>query len=201
MLHTDNGKEFINELLTNWLEKRNIKHILRGKYYPQSQGAVESFNKTIQKFLNEEYTNSMFNGDEEWSLPLMVSDFLHYYNSKRVYSTTKMIPREILFNFKIKSIVEQVIMNTENWFWGWRFSFIDLMDYRIPNKRIRSFKREKPMKGTKGDRQEIHSIQAEILKKGLYYCIVEVKKIKIPNILFSINDKIKVTFEFVIKVT
>ena len=115
MLHTDNGNEFVNELLTNWLEKRNIKHILRGKYHPQSQGAVWSFNKTIQKFLNEEYTNSMLNGDEEWFLPLMVSDFLHYYNSKRVYSTTKMIPREILFNYKWKNIVEQVIMNTENY--------------------------------------------------------------------------------------
>ena len=56
----------------------------------------------------------MFNGDEEWSLPLMVNDFLHYYNSKRVNSTTNMIPREILFNFKYKSIVEQVIVNTEN---------------------------------------------------------------------------------------
>ena len=95
MLHINNGKEFVNKLLINWLEKRNIKHILRGKYQPQSQGAVESFNKTIQKFLNEANTNSMFNGDEEWSLPLMVSDFLHYYNSKRVHSTTKMIPREI----------------------------------------------------------------------------------------------------------
>ena len=114
MLNTDNGKEFVNELLTNWLEKRNIKHILRGKYHPQSQAAVESFNKTIKKFLNEAYTNSMFNGDEEWSLPLMVNDFLHYYNSKRVHSITKMISREILFNFKRKSIVEQVIMNTEN---------------------------------------------------------------------------------------
>ena len=72
------------------------------KYHPQSQGAVEHFNKTIQNFLNEAYTNSMFNGDEELSLPLMVSDFLHYYNSKRVNSTTKMIPREILFNFKTK---------------------------------------------------------------------------------------------------
>ena len=40
------------------------------------------------------------------------------------------------------------------------------------------------MKGTKGERQEIHSIQAEIIKKGLYYCIVEVKKIKIPSKLF-----------------
>ena len=127
MLHTDNGNEFVNELLTNWLEKRNIKHILRGKYHPQSQGAVESFNKTIQKFLNEEYTNSMLNGDEEWFLPLMVSDFLHYYNSKRVYSTTKMILREILFNFKRKSIVEQVIMNTENY----RKAFLLEIDLRL----------------------------------------------------------------------
>ena len=119
---------------------------MRGKYYPQSQGAGESFNKTIQKFLNEEYTNSMFNGDEEWSLPLMVSDFLHYYNSKRVHSTTKMISREILFNFKRKSIVEQVIMNTENS----RKAFLQEIDFEVgdsvlltswitelPNKRIR----------------------------------------------------------------
>ena len=57
------------------------------------------------------------------------------------------------------------------------------------------------MKGTKGERQEIHSIQAEIIKKGLYYCIVEVNKIKIPNKLFTINDKIKVTYECIIRVT
>ena len=71
---------------------------MRGKYHPQSQGAVENFSKTIQKFLNEVYTNIMNNGDEKCSLPLMVSDFLHYYNNKRVHSTTKTIPREILFN-------------------------------------------------------------------------------------------------------
>ena len=41
------------------------------------------------------------------------------------------------------------------------------MDYWITNKRIRSFKKEKPMKGTKGERQEIHSIQAEIIKKKI----------------------------------
>ena len=77
MLHTDKGKEFVNKLLTNWFGKINIKHILGEKYHPQSQGAVESFNKTIQKILNEAYTNSTFNGDEEWPLPLMVRYFLH----------------------------------------------------------------------------------------------------------------------------
>ena len=75
--------------------KNKYQGYIGRKYHPQSHGAVESFNKTIQKFLNEAYTNSFFNGDEEWFLPLMVSDFLHYYNSKRVHSTTKMISREI----------------------------------------------------------------------------------------------------------
>ena len=104
MLHTDNGKEFVNELLTNWFEKRNVKHILGGEYHPQSQGAVEGLNKTIQKFLNEVYTNSMFNGDEEWSLSLMVSDFLHHYNSKRVQSTTKIIQEKFYSILKTKAL-------------------------------------------------------------------------------------------------
>ena len=104
----------------------------------------------------------MFNGDEELSLPLMVSNFLHYYNSKRVHSTTKMILKEILFNFKRKSIVDQVIMNTENS----RKAFLQEIDFEVgdsvlltsgmtelPNKRIRSFKKEKSMKGTKGEKR------------------------------------------------
>ena len=102
----------------------------------------------------------MLNGHEEWSLSLMVSDFFHYCNSKRVHSTTKMIPREILFNFNNKSIVEQVIVNTENY----RKAFLQEIDFEVgdsvlliswmtelPNKRIRSFKNEKLVKGTKGE--------------------------------------------------
>ena len=59
------------------------------------------------------------------------------------------------------------------------------------------------MKGKKGESQEIHSIKAEIIKKD--YIIVslklKLKKIKIPSKLFSINNKIKVTFDCIIKVT
>ena len=107
----------------------------------------------------------------------MVSDFLHYYNNKSVHSTIKMIPKEILFNFKRKSIVDQVIMNTENS----KKAFLQEIDFEVGNsvlltswitelqsKRLRSYKKEKPIKGTKGERQEIHSIQAEIIKKELY---------------------------------
>ena len=56
------------------------------------------------------------------------------------------------------------------------------------------------MKGTKGERQEIHSIQAEIIKRIiLLYRWGE--KIKMPSKLFSINNKVKVTYDCIIKVT
>ena len=152
----------------------------------------------------------MLNGDEEWSLPLMVNDFLHYLNSKKVHSTTKMIQREILFNFKNKSIVEQVIVNTENS----RKASLQEIDFEdgdsvlltswmteLPNKRIRLFKKEKQMKGTKGESQEIHSIQAEIIIRDYIIASLKWKKIKIPSKLFSINDKVKVTYDCIIKVT
>ena len=71
----------------------------------------------------------------------------------------------------------------------------------MPNQKIRSLKKEKPVKGTKGERQEMYNIQGEIIKKGLYYCIVEVKKTKVPSKIFSINDQIKVTYDCIIKVT
>ena len=79
--------------------------------------------------MNEAYTNSKYNGDEEWFLPLIVSDLLHYYNSKKVHLTTKMIPREILYNKKNKSTVGQAIVNTENS----RLVFLQEIDFEVGN--------------------------------------------------------------------
>ena len=105
MLLNDNGKEFVNNTLSSWLENRKIRHMLGGKYRHQSQGAVESFNKTIQRFWNEAFTNSIFNREaNKCSLPLMITDFHFYYNNKNKckHSTTKMTPREVLFNYNYR---------------------------------------------------------------------------------------------------
>ena len=155
--------------MNSWLENRGINHILGGKYYPQSQGAVECFNKTIQKLLNETYTNSILNENEnEWSVPVMIGDFLCYYNNKRIHSTTKMIPRDFLFNYKDKNINDNVIVNTESS----RKQFLQEIDFEVgdpvlltlsivelSNKRIRSFIRENPMKGNIGKKHEIYKFQ------------------------------------------
>ena len=33
MLHTDNGKEFVNNTLSSWLENRRIRHVHGEKYH------------------------------------------------------------------------------------------------------------------------------------------------------------------------
>ena len=51
ILQSDNGKEFVNQKVENYLSKNNIKFIHGRPYYPQSQGSVEAFNKYIQNAL------------------------------------------------------------------------------------------------------------------------------------------------------
>ena len=52
------------------------------------------------RFLNKAFTNSTFNWEEnKCSLPLMITDFHFYYNNKCKHLTTKMTPREVLFNY------------------------------------------------------------------------------------------------------
>ena len=40
--------------------------------------------------------------------------FSFFYNNKCKHSTTKMILREVLFNYKNKEMIEKVIINTES---------------------------------------------------------------------------------------
>ena len=120
-----------------------------------------------------------------------------------------MSPREVLFNYKNKQMIEKAIVNTEKS----RKNFIQEIDYdvgdsvlitlwllELPNKRIRSFKREKPLKGTKGERKKIHSIRGAINKKGLYYSIIEVKEFRVPSKISKRNEKVKVTYVCIVKV-
>ena len=59
-----------------------------------------------QRFLNKAFTNSILNLEEnKCSLPLMITDFHFYYNNKYKHLATKMIPREVLFNYKNKEMI------------------------------------------------------------------------------------------------
>ena len=48
---TDNGKEFKNKTIENFLKDKNIKFIHGKPYNPHSQGVVERYHQTIKDML------------------------------------------------------------------------------------------------------------------------------------------------------
>ena len=45
-------------MLDAYLISINVRHILVSPYHHQSQGAIEAFNKTVQKYLSAAYDNA-----------------------------------------------------------------------------------------------------------------------------------------------
>ena len=77
ILQSDNGKEFVNDTITNYYFKANkIKYIHGRPYHPQSQGSVEAFNKYIQNAL----ISAKDHQKDEFDLDEAVSNLLQYYN-------------------------------------------------------------------------------------------------------------------------
>ena len=55
MLQADDRKGFTNSKLKSYIEGIGVDHIFGAPYHSQSQGAIESLNKTIQRGLSAAY--------------------------------------------------------------------------------------------------------------------------------------------------
>ena len=112
IIQSDNGKEFTNKILDEYLSGINVTHIYGSPNHPQSQGAIEAFNKTVQKALSAAYDN-LISEKVNWDLELNLFHFLHFYNWKRKHTTTQQIPKHVLDNFNNEKIREIVMIATE----------------------------------------------------------------------------------------
>ena len=108
ILHTDNGAEFKNKLIKSYWEGKGINFVNGTPGHPQSQGAIETFNKTVQNFLilAKDAQKDKFN--LEHSIP----DFLMYYNQRK-HTTTKHSPIEIMSNVNDEKLLDEVRENTK----------------------------------------------------------------------------------------
>ena len=102
-MQSDNGPEFTSREFNNFLIEQNNEQKFGPPYRPQWQGAVESFNKTVQKFLEMAWYQQASKFDMEES----VSDFLYYYNGRK-HSTTGVTPFEVMRNMDDKDMIEKV---------------------------------------------------------------------------------------------
>ena len=91
----------------------------------------------------------------------MINSFLHYYNWKRMHTTTGYIPREAFFNYNNEEIIKDVIINTEKT----RSMFLEALDFIQGDRALITswiepspgkspiFKRIKPIKGSKKEKK------------------------------------------------
>ena len=109
ILHTDNGAEFKNKLIKSYWEGKGINFVNGTPGHPQSQGAIEAFNKTVQNFLILAKDAQKDNFNLEHS----IADFLMYYNQRK-HTTTKHSPIEIMSNVNDEKLLDEVRENTKN---------------------------------------------------------------------------------------
>ena len=99
---TDNGKEFVNKEFKKYCDKKEIK-LLHGRVrHPQTQGAVERYNRTIKELLKNEYLEK----EEKFDLEKSLENALNIYNSIK-HSTTGFTP-ELLFYSVNKNLFKKV---------------------------------------------------------------------------------------------
>lgn len=78
-IRTDQGKEFRNSLVQEYLREQNIEHRLNTPYCPEENGKIERFHRT----LNEKCVVGMYPKDSLDVLQYKLTLFLQYYNYQK----------------------------------------------------------------------------------------------------------------------
>lgn len=94
ILISDQGKEWLNDLVANLLKKLNISHKITSAYNPRTNGKVERANRTIVEILRK-YSENDPECWDDW-IPFV----LLAYRSK-VNSTTGYTPYELMYGRKM----------------------------------------------------------------------------------------------------
>lgn len=92
-IHSDGGKEFVNNLSDNFFKLLNIQHSKTSPAHPQCNAQVEVFNKFVQKFLASYVDASTLNWEE------FIPALSFAYNTS-YHSTIATTPFELLFGMK-----------------------------------------------------------------------------------------------------
>ena len=87
---SDQGREFVNDVISCLTEKIKAAHIISTVYHPQTNGLVERFNKTVQSMILKTCSEQQGDWDEN------IEEILFSYRTM-VHSTTKKTPFKIMF--------------------------------------------------------------------------------------------------------
>jgi len=121
----DNGAEFKNRLIENYLHDNNIKFIHGTPYNPHSQGVVERFHKTIKDSLLCLYSDGPDSFDIVENLDIVIKKY-----NNHIHRSTKYSPNKIFYSDNQK-LFEEVLLNIKNSF---KYFSIDNSNFSVDDK-------------------------------------------------------------------
>ena len=92
VLQTDNGLEFKNNLLKEYLDKEGITHIFSLPHHPQTNGCLERYHHEVKLFMKN-YLDKMDNFSDE-DIEQALDEYIIFHN-KTIKSSTKYAPNDI----------------------------------------------------------------------------------------------------------
>ena len=102
VFHSDQGSNFMSELMTIFCQLLNIEQSRTTPYHPQGNGAVERINRTIKEVIRKYVDEDEPNWTEKLQLAMMA------YRSS-MHSATQMSPFKLLFGNEMRLPTDEFI--------------------------------------------------------------------------------------------
>lgn len=100
-LITDNGSQFISKDFTEYLKQAGLQHIRTSIAYPQSNGKIERYHRTIHEECLA--SKSLINLEDARK---QIADYIDYYNTKRLHSSLFYLTPDDFLNNRITEKLE-----------------------------------------------------------------------------------------------
>lgn len=101
-LITDNGPQYISKDFAEYLKFAGLQHIRTSIAYPQSNGKIERYHRTIHEECIQ--SQSMINLEDARE---QIAKFIDYYNNKRLHSSLFYLTPDDFMNNRINEKLEQ----------------------------------------------------------------------------------------------
>jgi hypothetical protein len=103
----DEGKEFYNKLMDEWLKENNIiRYSTHGEH---KSVVIERFNRTLKELMWKRFTAE---NTRNWIE--MIDKLVHSYNNNRIHSTIGMTPVDASIEKNLNKAVENTLSKTRN---------------------------------------------------------------------------------------